>query len=63
MAMDFRYSLLKYIYNVFVQRDGKGVVYYPMVFDFPDNYDILSESRYIENQVMIGPNMMFSSKD
>ncbi len=36
--MNLRYSLLKYIYNIFVVKRGKGVIYYPMMFDYPSEY-------------------------
>lgn len=31
-AMNLRYSLLKYVYNLFVQSNGQGLIYYPPAF-------------------------------
>jgi alpha-glucosidase (family GH31 glycosyl hydrolase) len=60
--MNLRYSLLKYIYNLFVQRNGHGLIYYPPMFEFDTDFE-LSREYVLENQVMVGRDLMFSIRD
>lgn len=60
-AMNLRYSLLKYIYNLFVLRRGKGLIYYPPAFEFVSDFAALSEPQTIESHVMVGPDLLFAA--
>jgi alpha-glucosidase len=35
-SLQIRYSLLKYYYTLFVKNDGKGTVFRPLFFEFPE---------------------------
>ena len=55
--------MLKYIYGLFVLSNGTGMIYSPMLFHFPQDYDTLSHDTFLENQVMIGGNVFFSGSE
>ena len=55
--LKLRYSLLKYIYSLFVMKKGLGTIWKPLFFEFP-----LDSNSYIDDivntQFLIGPNLM-----
>ena len=53
-SLTLRYSILKYYYSLFVNNDGKGTVFRPLFFDFPEDTALLN----LETQFMIGSALM-----
>lgn len=53
-AMNLRYSIIKYLHNLFVQSDGTGLIYYPLHFAFSEDYELLVSDTVISTHCMIG---------
>jgi alpha-glucosidase (family GH31 glycosyl hydrolase) len=58
-ALKLRYSLLKYYYSLFLDRNGLGTVMRPLFFEFPNEMILYDEENdYVEEQFMIGSALM-----
>ena len=57
-SLNFRYSILKYYYSLFISNAGSGTVFKPVFFNFYEK-DIESLSdNVLDNQFMIGEELM-----
>jgi len=55
--LKLRYSLLKYMYSLFINKRGLGTIWRPLFFEFPqDNTASLDEVA--DTQFLVGPNLM-----
>lgn len=53
-SFSMRYSLLKYLFSLYEEKNGVGVVFQPLFFEFPEE-----ETLYeVEDQFMMGKNLM-----
>ena len=55
-SLRIRYSILKWYYSLFVRNEGKGTVFRPVFFEFPDDERILQ----IEDQFLLGSEIMIA---
>lgn len=53
-SLDLRYSLLKYYFSLFEKKNGTGMVFQPLFFEFPDEEIVYM----IETQFMLGKDVM-----
>jgi len=61
IALDLRYSILKYYYSLFVAKNGTGTIFRPVFFEFPADQTLLNMSNnYTDEQFMIGASLMSS---
>ena len=52
--INFRYSIIKWYYSIFVRNGGTGTVFRPMLFEFPEDDAFLD----FQTQVMIGSELL-----
>ena len=55
--LKLRYSLLKHLYTVFVNKKGLGSIWRPLFFDFPTDESTYAES-ISDTQFLIGSALM-----
>jgi alpha-glucosidase (family GH31 glycosyl hydrolase) len=59
IALQLRYSLIKYYYMWFVERQGRGTIFRPVFFEFPQDINLLNTTMpYTDTQFLIGTNLM-----
>ena len=56
-SLQFRYSILKYYYALFIATWGTGTIFRPLFFEFYDDINTLSNS-IIDNYFMIGNSLL-----
>jgi len=56
-SLQFRYSILKYYYSLFLSANGEGTIFKPLFFVFYED-EILLEESIIDSQFMIGEDLM-----
>jgi len=56
-SLQFRYSILKYYYSLFMLNEGRGTIFRPLFFEFYDD-PILLEDKYIQNSFLIGSSLL-----
>lgn len=56
-SLQFRYSILKYYYSLFMLNKGRGTIFRPLFFEFYNDPGCL-ESAYIDNFFMIGSSLL-----
>lgn len=49
-----KYSLLKFYYRLFIVKRGRGAIFQPLFFVFPDDIDTMTNNDISETQFMIG---------
>ena len=52
-SLEFRYSILKYYYSLFMLNNGTGTIFRPLFFEFYQDPECL-ENHVIDNSFMIG---------
>lgn len=58
-AIQLRYSLLKWYYSQFIEKNGTGLVFKPIVFEFPEDQMLYKmDNFYSDDQIMIGNSLM-----
>ena len=58
-SLNLRYSILKFYYSQFVQRNGQGTIFRPLFFEFPDDENLYNHSKKItDEQILIGRGLM-----
>ena len=61
IALQLRYSLLKYFYSLFVIKNSIGTIFRPVFFEFPTDQAFFNLSlNYTDEQFMIGSYLMVS---
>lgn len=54
-----RYALLKHYYGLFLERQGRGTVFRPLFFEFPNDTNLYdSQAGYSETQFMLGSSLL-----
>lgn len=56
-SLQFRYSILKYYYSLFMLNNGTGTIFRPLFFEFYDDIALL-ENENIQNSFMIGSSLL-----
>ena len=56
-ALNFRYSILKFYYSVFIRNNGTGTVFRPLFFDFLDDPKLFD----LQTQFLIGSELMVTA--
>lgn len=56
-SLQFRYSILKYYYSLFMRNNGVGTIFRPLFFEFWDDEKLI-EDQHIENLLMIGSSLL-----
>lgn len=58
-AIQLRYSIIKWYYAQFIEKRGKGLVFRPMLFEFPDEEILYSlDVWYTDLQFMLGKSLL-----
>lgn len=59
LALRLRYSLLKHMYSLFLSLNGKGTVFRPLFFEFPEDKTFYDHSNSFENdEYLIGSSIV-----
>jgi len=59
IAMNFKYSILKYYYSIVISKNGTGTIFRPMFFEYPNDDNCLNPSLgYMDTQFMIGKGLL-----
>ena len=59
MSLKFRYSILKYYYSLFMEKNSVGMVIQPLFFEFGKDKECFSE-KVLNEQFLIGRNLLIS---
>jgi len=60
-AITLKYSILRYLYTQhFLSSLNGGVVFQPLFFQFPDISELIKNSAALNQQIMIGPSLLFA---
>lgn len=59
-ALQLRYSLLKWYYAQFIEKNGTGLVFKPLFFEFPEETTLYEDDskNYIDQLVMLGSSLL-----
>jgi alpha-glucosidase (family GH31 glycosyl hydrolase) len=44
MSIDFRYSILKQYYSIFIKNKGLGSIFRPLFFEFPNDEECYTKN-------------------
>lgn len=55
--LKLRYSLLKYIYTLFVNKKGLGAIWRPLFFQFPQDPNVYIDD-IADTEFLLGPNLL-----
>jgi alpha-glucosidase (family GH31 glycosyl hydrolase) len=56
-SLQFRYSILKYYYSLFIRSTGTGTIFRPLFFEFYEDMECLTD-KVIDNYFMIGSGLL-----
>lgn len=58
-AIQLRYSILKWYYAQFVEKKGRGLVFKPLFYEFPNDEALYKTDTYFtDEQIMLGKSLM-----
>jgi alpha-glucosidase (family GH31 glycosyl hydrolase) len=59
IAINLKYSILKYYYSIVIAKNGTGTIFRPMFFEYPDDLNVLNATLgYMDTQFMIGSGLL-----
>jgi alpha-glucosidase (family GH31 glycosyl hydrolase) len=59
IALRLRYSMLKFYYSLFVERFGRGTIFRPIFFEFPQDPKFFEKgNKYTDSQFLLGKSIM-----
>jgi len=59
IAMNLKYSILKYYYSVVISKNGTGTIFRPMFFEYPDDLIALNATLgYMDTQFLVGRGLL-----
>jgi len=59
IAIDVKYTLLKYYYSLFIEKNGYGTIFRPVFFEFPNDVNLMTtEKLFVDREFLLGKALM-----